>query len=243
MLEAVTVKHGKGHEMPALRKSAVKDDAAQAAQDAASHGYNGRDGAGANLLRECARAVRIGARNVERTYSVPMLGADERAEYASELAAWLIGQNGGTVPGADDLTTSYIVRRAVGLILNDRQRRGFDLTQPAEHETGADARLDGLLSVPAEIAAAASALAATETGRRAFIAALVPASREEWADFYGYASPSVWHRTAKRGRAELRSIGEDALCQALRRAETDATDHLDMEASRVREIVDGMEES
>ena len=44
----------------------VKDYAAIAAQDAASHGYNGREGKAAQLLKECARAVRIAARKVGR---------------------------------------------------------------------------------------------------------------------------------------------------------------------------------
>lgn len=200
----------------------VKDLAAVEAQDAASHGYNGRDGAGAELLKLTARAVRIAARQVERGYGVPIISADERAEYAGDLAAWLIGRNGGKLPAPGSVALAYVVRRAAGLILNDRARHGLDLTQPSQADAGADPRLDGPLTIPAEIESAADYLELSETGRRAFIAAIVPATRQEWAELYGYANPDTWHRTAKRGRVELRTIGEDALRQALQRAEAEA---------------------
>ena len=210
----------------AMKVRSVKDVAAERAQDAASHGYNGRTGKGAELLQVCAHAVRIASRSVEREYHVPALSADERAEYAAELAARLIGENDGRLPGSE-LKRSYLVKRAQGLILNDRARRGVDMTQPSDREATADARLDGPLSVPDHVAAACDRLQLTETGRRALIAAVVPATRREWADFYGYGSPESFKTVAKRGRAELRSIGQDAIRRAIRDAEREAADIMD----------------
>lgn len=196
----------------AMKTASVKDDAATVAQDAASHGYNGRNGKAAQLLKECARAVRIAASKLA-TYGVPVLGADERAEYAADLAARLIGDNGGYVPTEHVL--SYMVKRAQGIIMNDRGRRGVDLSEPAESEAGKDPRLTGPLSIPADVEAIADALPLTETGRRALFAAMVPATRKEWAEFYGYANAQSWHVTANRGRAELFSIGEGPLRAAI----------------------------
>lgn len=205
----------------------VRDNAAQESEDAASHGYNGRDGHGAQLLKECARAVRIAARSVESAHNVPSVSADERADYTSEIVGRLVGENGGKVPEPGTHALSYLVKRARGVIMNDRSRYGLDLTQPADAEAGADARLDGPLSIPPEIEAACARLDLTETARRALIAGLVPATREEWADFYGYSGPESFHVIAKRGRRELRMIGPDAIRQAIRDAEQEAEDILD----------------
>jgi len=216
----------------------VKDYAATAAQDAASHGYNGREGKAAQLLKECARAVRIAARKVESLYSVPAVSANERADYGSELAALLIGDNGGHVPARETIARGYLVKRAQGLILNDRGRRGLDLEEPASAEAGADPRLTGPLSVPEHVSAFAASLDVSETARRALIAEMVPATRREWADFYGYASPKAWHVTANRGRAELYSIGEDALRNALADAEEDAAGAMDDIEQELRSLIE-----
>jgi hypothetical protein len=217
----------------------VKDQAARAAEDAASHGYNGRDGAGAHLLRECARAVRIAARNVEHRHNVPTVSADERADYTSELVARLVGDNGGEVPAADEHARSYLIRRAEGIILNDRERYGLDLTQPTQGEAMGDPRLDGPLSVPEHVQAAADALPVTETARRSMIAAVVPATRQEWADFFGYGSAESWHTVAKRGRSELYAIGEGPLRAAIAAAEREAAEAIDGIEAELRDFLEG----
>lgn len=217
----------------------VEDQAARAAEDAASHGYNGREGRGADLLRECARAVRIAARNVEHRHNIPTVSADERADYASDLVARLLGENGGAIPDADDLARSYLIRRAEGIILNDRQRYGLDLTEPTAGEAGADPRLDGPLSIPPHVQAAADMLPLTETGKRSMIAAVVPATRQEWAEFFGYASWDSWRTVNKRGRRELYAIGEGPLRQALAQAEREASDILDDIERDIRAYLEG----
>lgn len=205
----------------------VKDLAARRAEDAARHGYNGREGKGAHLLKECARAVRIAAGRIHALHNVPAVSADERAEYASELAARLVGESGGKLPEPDTLSPAYLQRRAQGIIMNDRARYGLDLTQPSEGEAGADDRLDGPLSIPAEIEAACERLKISETGKRALVALLVPATRAEWAAHWGYGSADSFWTIAKRGRAELRSIGPDAICEAIVAAEQEASDIMD----------------
>lgn len=196
------------------------------------------EGKAAHLLTECARAVRIAARKVEHLYSVPAVSVDECADYSAELAALLIGDNCGTVP--DGPARGYLIRRAQGLVMNDRERRGIDFTEPSAGEAGADARLDGPLTIPAEVDAVAQALPVSETGRRALIAALVPGSRREWADFWGYSSPNAWHVTAARGRAELYSIGEDVIRRAIRDAEAETSDDLDETERDGRILTEGM---
>lgn len=205
-----------------MTTTAVKDYAARAAEDAATHGYHGRDGKGAALLREAARAVRIAARNLEHRHNIPAIGADERGDYASELVAQLIGKAGGSIPAVADLVKVYLIRRAEGIILSDRERYGLDLTVPSEGEAKGDPRLDGPLSIPDHVQAAADALPISETARRALIAAVVPATRSEWADFYGYSTADSWRNVAKRGRRELYAIGEGPLRAALAQAERDA---------------------
>lgn len=205
---------------------AVKDLAARRAEDAARHGYNGRTGPAAQLLKECARAVRIAAASVASQYNVPEVSADERAEYASELAARMLGENDGRVPTVGREDRGYLVTRARGLIMNDKARRGLDMSGGAG-EVGADSRLDGPLSIPVEIDAACRRLNLSRAAHRAFVAAVVPATRGEWADFYGYSGPESFKTIAKRGRAELRMIGQDAIRQALRDAEAEACDILD----------------
>ena len=216
----------------------VKDSAARKAQDAASHGYNGREGSGAALLKICAKAVRIASRSVERVYSVPTIAADERADYTSELVCRIVGEHHGHLPMAEHLSTGYLVRRAQGIILNDRERQGLDLTQPSSAEAGADPRLDGPLTVPVEVEALADKLPLTQTGRRALVAAMVPATRAEWADYYGYATPNAWHVTANRGRAELYAIGESTIREALAELEdTSIMDGIDADLMQYAEGV------
>lgn len=212
----------KGINMP----TAIKDQAARAAEDAASHGYNGRIGDGATLLRECARAVRIASRNVERRHNVPNVSADERADYTSELVARLIGEAGGQIP-TGELARGYLIKRAEGIILNDRERYGLDLTQPTTGEACADNRLTGPLSIPADVQAAADALPVTLSAKRSLIAAVVPATRQEWAEFFGYKDAESWHTIAQRGRRELYALGDGALRQALADAEREASDLID----------------
>lgn len=225
----------KGREMST---ATLKDHAARAAEDAATHGYNGRNGDGASLLKECARAVRIAARNLEHRHNVPAIGADERGDYTSELAARLVGDNGGTIPAADRLARVYLIKRAEGLILNDRERYGRDLSEPTLGDWNSDPRLDGPLSVPEHVQAAANSLNITETARRALIAAVVPATREEWADFYGYGSAESWHTVAKRGRRELYAIGEGPLRQALAQAEREASAIVDEIEADLRAFIE-----
>ncbi|HXK18133.1 MAG TPA: hypothetical protein VNG33_10045 [Polyangiaceae bacterium] len=207
--------------------ASVNDYAARVAEDAATHGYNGRDGKGAVLLKEAARAVRIAARNLEHRHNIPSIGADERGDYTSELVARLVGDAGGYLPDAASFARVYLIRRAEGIILNDRQRYGLDITEPAEGEAKGDPRLDGPLTIPEHIQAAADALPITETARRALIAAVVPATRQEWADFYGYSTPDSWRNVAKRGRRELYAIGEGPLRAALAQAEREAAEIVD----------------
>lgn len=207
----------------------LKDHRARVAEDAERHGYNGRDGDGAVMLKECARAVRIAARNLEHRHNVPSISADERADYAAELAARLVGENSGQIPTGDKLARKYLIKRVQGIILNDRQRYGLDITDPADDESTykADPRLDGPLSVPDHVQRAAESLPISEAARRALIAAVVPATRQEWADFFGYSSAESWHTMAKRGRRELYAIGEGPLRAALLDAERDAGELID----------------
>jgi len=200
----------------------VKDNAAREAEDAASHGYQGRDGRGAELLKACARAVRIAAGQVERAHAVPAVSADERAEYTADLVARIVGEHGGAIPNAADLAASYLVKRAGGIILNDHQRRtvGFvDTHEPGRDggaaEAGRDDRLTGPLELTADVLAIAERLELSETATRALAAAMIPATREEWAEFYGYGSGKAFHVIAWRGRAELVAIGEDSIRGAL----------------------------
>jgi hypothetical protein len=173
------------------------------------------NGKAAYLLSESARAVRIAASKLHGLYGVPSISAEEQADYASELATRLLGDNGGRVPEKEQHSRGYMVRRAQGLIMNDRERRGVDLTEPSTGEAGADPRLTGPVSVPADVEAVADRLPVSETAKRALIAAMVPATRSEWAAYYGYATPKSWHITANRGRAELYSIGEGPIRAAL----------------------------
>lgn len=202
--------------------TAVKDNAALEAQDAASHGYNGRDGDGAHLLRLCAGAVRIAAQKVQSIHAVPAVSADERAEYTSDLVARIVGEHAGRIPAADELAPSYLVKRAAGIILNDHARRtvaydghaaGRDGGAP---ESGADTRLTGRLMLTPEVLAIAAELDLSETATRALAAAMIPATRKEWADFWGYKTPKAFHVTVNRGRRELVAIGEANIREALR---------------------------
>lgn len=210
-----------------MQTASVKDYAARVAEDAATHGYESRDGNGAKLLKEAARAVRVAARNLEHQYGIPGIGADERGDYASELVARLVGEAGGYLPDVASLARVYLIRRAEGIILNDRKRYGLDMNEPGAGEPKGDPRLDGPLTIPEHIQAAADALPVSETARRALIAAVVPATRQEWADFYGYSTPDSWRNVAKRGRRELYAIGEGPLRAALAQAEREAAEIVD----------------
>jgi hypothetical protein len=210
-----------------METATVKDYAARVAEDAATHGYGEHDGKAASLLKESARAVRIAARNLEHRHNIPSIGADERGDYTSELVARLVGDASGEVPDAADLAKVYLIRRAEGIILNDRQRYKLDLTEPAEGEAQGDPRLDGPLSIPEHVRAAANALPISETARRALIAAVVPATRAEWADLYGYANPESWRKLAERGRRELYAIGEGPLRAAIAEAERECGELID----------------
>lgn len=212
-----------------MEATLVKDIAAERAADAATHGYNGREGGGAALLQECARAVRIAARKLHGRHGIPKVGAAERGDYTSELVARLLGENDGYVPEAETLARGYLVKRAEGLIMNDRHRRNLhtltdDVTRSrigGEPEPDRrDPRLTGPLSVPADVEAVAASLPLTETGKRSLVAAMVPATRDEWAEYFGYKSADAWRTTVKRGRRELRAVDPAELCRAL--AEVDA---------------------
>jgi hypothetical protein len=206
----------------------VKDNAAREAEDAARHGYNGRNGNGAQLLKACARAVRIAAGSVLR-HGVPAVSADERAEYAADLVARIVGDHGGRVPEPDEVCPSYLAKRAQGLILNDPGRRelvSFTETSRQGRESGApepciDSRLTGPLSIPPVVERLGDLLGLTETGRRALAVGMVPATRKEWAELWGYASPKSVHVTAHRGRAEIVALGEDTVRAALRQVEAE----------------------
>jgi hypothetical protein len=229
-----------------MKTDHIKDLAARRSEDAASHGYSGRNGKGAELLKTVAQAVRVAARRVESLYSVPGISAAERADYTSDLVGRLLGENGGEIPDASTLGKGYLAKRAQGIILNDRDRRNVaysegEHAEPAVGEAGRDVRLDGPLTIPSELEAAARRLHLSTAGQRALIAAVVPATREEWAEHYGYSSADSWKTIAKRGRAELREIGQHTLRRALRAAEAATLDHLDIAESRLREMVDGME--
>lgn len=217
--------------------NAVKDNAARSAQDAGTHGYHGRHAA-SDLLRLCARAVRAGARRVESTYSVAAVSADERAEYVNELAARLVAENGGELPDTETVAYGYLIRRAQGLIMNDRARYALDVDGPGAGEAGADTRLDGPLSIPADVEAVADVLGLGETAKRALCAAMVPATRAEWADFYGYSSPDSWRIMARRGRAELVAIGPDAIRQALAKVESDHADQIEAERFDISALIE-----
>jgi hypothetical protein len=218
----------------ATMSNPVRDHAARCAADHGSHGYHGEH-VGAELLRLCASAVRIGARRVEHAYSLPMVSADERAEYTNELAARLIAEHGG-IPAAEDVGAGYLSKRAAGLILNDRSRRDLDLDQPSAAEAGSDPRLDGPLSIPAAVGQVAERLGLGETATKALAAAMVPATRAEWARHYGYRSADVWRQMAKRGRAQLVAIGEDAIRDALAQVEAERLDALDAIDTEAREL-------
>jgi hypothetical protein len=212
-----------------MEATLVKDVAAERAADAATHGYNSHDGGGAALLRECARSVRIAARKLHGCHGIPKVGPAERADYTSELVARLLGEHDGYVPDASTLARGYLVRRAEGLILNDRHRRNLnalsDDVEPSRvggepEPDRRDPRLTGPLSVPADIEAVAERLPITETGKRALVAAMVPATRDEWAEYFGYASADAWRTIAKRGRRELRTVDPAEISRA--QAEVDA---------------------
>jgi hypothetical protein len=196
------------------------------------------------LLSECTRAVRIASRSVENRYSVPKVSASEQADFTSELVSRLLAENNGSVPENDSLARSYLVKRAQGCILNDKSRHGLDISQPSEAEAQSDARLDGELSIPieAELAAAGLWEHTSRTGRRAMMAAMTGGTRQEWADFYGYTVES-WKTMAKRGRVELRTIGEDAIRQAVRDADAATFDDDDRAARAERELIETMEAS
>src|SRR4051794_1150040 len=173
----------------AMSTTLVKDNAAREAEDAASHGYNGREGRGADLLRACASAVRIAAGQVERAHAVPMVSADERAEYTSDLVARIVGEHRGEIPDSANLAASYLVKRAAGIILNDHQRRTVGLAEThapgrdgGAAEAGRDERLSGPLELTADVLAIAAELELSETATRALAAAMIPATREEWAE-------------------------------------------------------------
>lgn len=173
----------------------VRDNAAQEAEDAASHGYHGREGAGAQLLKLCAKAVRIAAAEVQRKYAVPAVSADERAEYTGDLVARLVGENGGSIPTAADLCTAYLVERARGLILNDRHRRATGLRvfeetpgpglTGGEAEAGKDDRLTGALEITPEVEAVAAELGLSATGTKALAFFMLPGTRAEFAELFG----------------------------------------------------------
>lgn len=203
----------------------VRDNAGLEAQDAASHGYNGREGNGAHLLKLCAGAVRIAAQKVESIHAVPGLSADERAEYTSDLVARIVGEHGGAVPASDKLQPGYLVKRAAGIILNDHARRTvtYDGQQagrePGAAETNGDSRLTGPLTLTVEVLKVAEELELSETATRALAAAMIPATRAEWAEFWGYKTPKAFHVTVNRGRRELAAIGEANIRAALRNAQ------------------------
>jgi hypothetical protein len=206
----------------------VKQNAAQEAEDAASHGYNGREGKGAQLLKLCAKAVRIAAGGIQRGYSVPEVSADERAEYTSDLVARIVGEHGGHIPAAADLCMSYLIERAGGLILNDRHRRavGFEDTHEQGRDGGAaeagrDDRLSGPLELTPEVEAVAVELGLSATGTKALAFFMLPGTRAEFAELFGYATPKAFHVVAWRGRRELVAIGEDAIRDALAKVSTD----------------------
>lgn len=206
----------------------VRDNAAREAEDAASHGYSGREGKGAKLLKQCAKAVRIASGNVQRGYGVPAVSADERAEYTADLVARIVGENGGRIPEPGAVALSYLTQRAVGLILNDRHRRAvalYDGSEPGRDggagEAGADSRLTGPLSIPPVVERLGALLGLSETARRALAVGMVPATRKEWAEFWGYSSPKAVHVIAHRGRAEIVALGEDAIREALRTVEAE----------------------
>lgn len=211
----------------------VRDLAARVAADNGSHGHE--QTAGGALLRMCAKAVRIGAQRVQHAYSLPAVSADERAEYTNELAARLIAEHGG-IPDAENVGAGYLAKRAAGLILNDKSRRDLDLDAPGLAEAGSDPRLTGNLSIPADVDAVAELLGLGETARKALAAAMVPATRQEWADFHGYASPDAWRQMARRGRAQLVSIGQDAIRAALAQVEKERQEACDAIDAEAREL-------
>lgn len=206
---------------------AVKDNAAREAEDVARLGYRGRNGRGAQLLKLCADAVRIAAADVERSFNVPAVSADERAEFASDLAARILGNHGGELPDPDTLQLHYLAKRAKGRILEDRHRQGRvswevgEGMEPAAAEPDhlADAYLDGPLEVPGEVLELAAELGLSQSGTRALAACMIPATREEWAELFGYGSRKAVHVTVWRGRAELVACGEQAIREALARIE------------------------
>jgi hypothetical protein len=208
-------------------KQLVRDDAKERAEDAASHGYNGREGNGADLLKMTAEAVRIAGRNVQRGYGVPYVTADERAEYTADLVARIVGEHGGRVPAPGELNLSYLSQRAAGIILNDRERRAeaFDGAEPDDCRDGgageacADKRLTGPLSVPPVVERLGDLLNLSQTGRRALAVGMVPATRREWARLWGYDSPKAVHVIAHRGRREIIAKGESAVRAALAQIE------------------------
>ena len=201
----------------------VKHNAGQEAEDAASHGYHGRDGKGAQLLKACAKAVRIAAGNVQRGYGVPEVSADERAEYVADLVARIVGEHRGEIPDAADLCTSYLVERARGLILNDRSRRTVAFSEYHEDaapdggaaEAGRDDRLSGPLELTPEVEAVAAELGLSATGTKALAFFMLPGTRAEFAALFGYSTPKAFHVVAWRGRRELVAVGEDAIRAAL----------------------------
>jgi len=200
----------------------VKDNAAREAEDAASHGYQCRDGKGAELLKACAKAVRIAAGNVQRGYSVPEVSADERAEYVADLVARIVGEHGGEIPDAADLCMAYLVERSRGLILNDRHRRavGFEDTHEQGRDGGAaeagrDDRLSGPLELTPEVEAVAAELGLSATGTKALAFFMLPGTRAEFAALFGYSTPKAFHVVAWRGRRELIAVGEGAIRNAL----------------------------
>lgn len=207
----------------------VKDDAKLRAEDAASHGYAGRTGKGAALLKMTAEAVRIAGRNVQRGYGCPYVGADERAEYTADLVARIVGEHGGRVPEPGALCLTYLAQRAAGIILNDRERRAeaFDGSEPepcrdgGEAEAGADSRLTGPLSIPPVVERLGELLDLSETGRRALAVSMIPATRREWAQLWGYKSPKAVHVIANRGRREIVAKGESAVRDALAQIEAE----------------------
>lgn len=208
----------------------IETEGAQLKEDAIRHGYNGRDGDAAVLLKNCARAVRIAAEQMRRNFGVPAVSADERAEYCSDLVARILGEHGGRIPKQDEVATAYLIQRAKGIIMNDMHRRSIsfdgagdvsiaDRLEPTRSagadQAGRDERLTGPLTITADVEAIADRLELSGSARKALAQAMIPGTRKEWAEHFGYASGKVFHVIAHRGRAELVAIGEESIREAL----------------------------
>lgn len=123
-----------------------------------------RDLQATELLSRTNEAARLAAAQIAKRHGVPMPGWDEITDLAMELCTRLLAESPhGTLPRRDRLTRTYLVERAVGILMNDPNRRAADGVPDGDvdaadllgaADTAARAkgsRRDDMLTVPGEV--------------------------------------------------------------------------------------------